>query len=356
MVTERALRGVLLATFALALVTGCPGGLLVNDDDDGDDDTTETDDGWREEVLTQSVGGAVDVLFVVDNSCSMIEEQNALIAGIGTFLQALVSSGADFHIGVTVLDNWAGQPNPGELYGTTPYIDTTTEDPEAAFIANMTMGAEGMGACEQGLEATYRCLTPPLVDGVNAGFYREDADLTVVIVSDEPDGSTDGSCEASITWTEFVPWFSSLKGADAIDRIHFGAIVGDRPAGCSSDWGDATPGDGYLDVVDALGSDNSTFHSICDQDWTQVMNDLGSTTAGLNTSFPLGELPIPGTLQVFLDPDGEGPDAEFQIYEDPTYSIDHAFVHDALANTMEFVPTTAPPSGSTLRVTYQTDV
>jgi hypothetical protein len=358
MYLDHALRGGVIAALVLSLVTACPGGLIVDDDTDstGDDDTTGLDDGWREEVLAQTSDGAVDVLFVVDNSCSMIEEQAALATHVETFIEALIDSAVDYHIGITVLDSWPGQPVVGELFGDPPYIDTTTQNPVTAFLANMTMGADGMGACEVGLEATYRCLTPPLVGGANDGFYREEAQLTVVVISDEVDASTTDECDPSLGWTEFVPWFTTLKGASGIERVHFGAIVGDRPDGCTSDWGDAWPGDGYLDVVDALGPDHSTFHSICDQDWSQVMTDLGTITLGLNTSFPLAELPIPGTLQVFLDPDGGGPEVEFQIYEDPTYSIDFAFVHDALANTLEFATHTAPPSGSTLRVTYQTAV
>ena len=349
--------GGLLFAVALLFSPACPGGLLIDDDPGDDDDSTGLDDGWREEVLAQTTAASVDVLFVVDNSASMVEEQNALLTNFWSFAQALVDSGVDYHIGITVLDDWPGQPAIGELFGAVPYLDTTTPDPVAAFAANMSMGADGMGSCELGLEATYRCLTPPLVDGVNAGFYRDEAHLSVVIVSDEPDGSTTGQCASALGWQEFVTWLASLKGACSVDQVHFGAIVGDRPAGCSSSWGEADPGDGYLDVVDALGTDHSTFHSICDQDWTQVMVDLGTATLGLATSFPLAEPPVPGTLQVFLDPDGpEGDEVEFQIYADPTYSIDYAFVHDALANTLEFSPQTAPPAGSTLRVAYQTQI
>ncbi len=354
---HRARVGGLLIAVVLLLSPACPGELLVEGEGDDDDDTTGQDDGWREEVLAQTAAAAVDVLFVVDNSASMIEEQNALLTNFWSFAQVLVGSGVDYHIGITVLDDWPGQPVIGELYGATLFVDPDTPDPITAFAGNMTMGSDGMGSCELGLEATYRCLTPPLIDGFNDGFYREEAYLTVVVVSDEPDGSTTANCPTAITWTEFVPWLSSLKGAQGMDRIHFGAIVGDRPAGCYSSWGEAEPGDGYLDVVDSLGPDHSTFHSICDQDWSQVMTELGTASLGLATSYPLAEPVVPGTLQVFLDPDGaDGPEAEFQIYEDATYSIDHAFVLDALANPLEFATHTAPPAGSTLRVTYQTPV
>jgi len=343
-------------TAVLWLCPACPGGILIDDDtgSGGDDDDSAGDDGWREELLAQTTASAVDVLFVVDNSASMVEEQTALLTNFWSFAQTLVDSGVDYHIGITVLDDWPGQPAIGELYGDLAYLDADTADPVSAFAANMSMGADGMGSCELGLEATYRCLTPPLVDGVNEGFYRDEAHLTVVIVSDEPDGSTTGQCAGALGWQEFVTWLASLKGADSVDRIHVGAIVGDRPAGCTSSWGEAEPGDGYLDVVDAFGEDHSTFHSICDQDWSQVMVDLGTATLGLQTAFPLAQTPVPGTLQVFLDPDGPGGDeVEFQIYADPTYSIDFAFVHDALANALGFSPPTAPPAGSTLRVTYQ---
>jgi len=307
---------------------------------------------YLEDIFIQRTAEASDILFVVDNSCSMQEEQQALMTNFWSFIQFFVDSGMDYHIGVTVLDDWPSQPPIGQLFGTTRYIDSTTPDPVGAFTANMTMGDQGTGSCEVGLEASYRALTPPLVDGYNAGFYRDDALLSIVIVSDEVDGSING-CPA-ISYMEYIPWLTALKGAHSLDLIHFAAIVGDQPNGCSSSWGDADPGRGYYEVYTALGDEHSTYFSICNQDWTEVMTKLGLEAAGLRTEFHLSLVPVEGTLQVFLDPDGDsGPEVEMEIFEDDTYSSQYSFVYDRVSNALLFTIDTMPPESARLRVVYQ---
>jgi len=350
----------LITLFGLLFIcAGCPSGTLVVDDvsgdDDvfGDDDTAGDDDTSppvTEDVFSQEVQ-PTDVLFVVDNSCSMQEEQEALVGHFEGFLQHVLDAGIDFHIGLTVLDDWQVQPPIGELFGSTTYIDPGTPDPMSAFSANMTMGADGMGACEVGLEAIRRAVTPPLVDGPNVDFYREEARLLAVVISDEVDGSIYG-CEA-IGYPEFIPWFTDFK-SDGIESVFFAAIVGNHPDGCTSDWGAADAGRGYHEVVEALGVDHAFEQSICQQDWSLVMDQVGAWAAAVPTSFQLSEVPLEGTLQAFLDPDDvAGPDPEVEIFEDPTYQGDHAFVFDADLNSLEFRSDTAPPGGARLRVTYE---
>jgi len=337
-----------------SLLGACGGGAddtFEGDDDVGDDDTADDDTAppLAEEVFVQEVQ-PTDVLFVVDNSCSMAEEQDALDVHFAGFLQHLLDAGVDYHIGITVLDDWPTQPPIGELFGSTPYIDANAPDPVSAFSANMTMGAAGMGSCEVGLEAAFRALTPPLLNGYNAGFYREEARLAVVVVSDEDDGSAVG-CSA-IQASGFVTWLTTLK-PDGIDPIYFAAIIGDQPNGCTSSWGDAFAGDQYHDVVQALGA-HGCGHSICEWDWTPAMDEVGEWASAVPTTFSLVEVPVAGTLRAFLDPDGEtGPELEVEIFEDPTYQGEYAFVYDAGLNALVFDASTAPPGGAQLRVTFE---
>ena len=310
---------------------------------------------FLEDTFIQRTAEASDILFVVDNSCSMIEEQNALNTNFFNFIQFFVDSGLDYHIGVTVLDEYQGQPAIGQLYGATRYIDQSTPNPIDAFTGNMTMGAGGWGNCEVGLEASKRAVTPPMSDGYNAGFYREDALLSIIIVSDEDDGSYyDSECAGGgqyIGYQEYIPWLTTLKGSHSIDMIHFAAIVGDAGGGCSSSWGDAEAGDGYLDVVSGLGADHSSFYSICNQDWSDVMTTLGMEAAGLRSSFHLSRVPVEGTLEVFLDVLDDG--NEVQLAEDPTYSQQHSYVYNRISNSLDFSFDTMPPENAILRVIYQ---
>ncbi len=349
---------ILLGMFLCAFTAGCEGsGRIVDDDtvaDDDDDDDVGDDDTSLPEVEDVFVQEAdpTDVLFVVDNSCSMQEEQAALVTHFEPFLQRLVDVGIDYHIGITVLDDWATQPPIGQLYGSTRYIEPTTPDPVGSFTGNMTMGADGMGSCEVGMEATQRALSEPLVSEYNGGFYREEARLQVVVVSDEVDGSVYG-CDA-VNFNQFLPWFTGLK--DEEESLFFAAIVGDAKTGCKSTWGAADPGEGYHDVVELLGEESAIAFSICEQDWTPAMDQLGQWAAQVPISFPLSAIPHLGALRVYLDLDGPaGPTAEVEIYADPTYEDTYAFVYDVSLNSLEFTQDTAPPHGAQLRVVYQAE-
>ena len=60
----------------------------------------------------------LDILWVIDNSCSMTEEQQALSQNFASFVQYFVGSGLDYHIGVvsTDWDNLAGDHHDAGRY------------------------------------------------------------------------------------------------------------------------------------------------------------------------------------------------------------------------------------------------
>ncbi len=184
--------------------------------------------------------GAVDVLFVVDNSNSMAEEQHALAREIPRVVQALATGDADadgvqdfpaiasLRTGVVTTDMGTGgavvptctnsrfgddgilrtrgntaiagceaiYPSFMELASGTEPIETFAS--HVGCVA--TTGTNGCGF-EQQLEATLKALTPSTsttrfveattghADGQNAGFLRDDAILLIVMLTDEDDCS-----------------------------------------------------------------------------------------------------------------------------------------------------------------------
>ena len=335
----------------LSLLVGCPS----SDDDDAwsgpTDDDDDLPDGFAEETFVQATAESSDILFVVDNSPTMEEEQQALSQNIWNFIQFFVGSDLDYHIGTTVLDDGPGQHPIGQLFGFPRYIDANTSDPVGTFADLMGMGTDGQSECDVGLEAAYLALTEPLVSGDNAGFYREQALLNIIVVSDKGDGSVAG-CDG-IGDAAFVTWLSGLKGADSLESVRFHVISGDHPDGCSSSMGTAGPGYGYHDVYTALGDDHATYSSICETDWSDTMTLLGLESSGLQPRFFLAGVPV-ASLQVFLDPDGEsGSNEEFEIFADATYSTDYAFTYNVDQRSIDFIYATMPPEGASLRVIYE---
>ncbi len=180
------------------------------------------------DVFTQEVRKQVDVLLVVDNSCSMIDEQNKLAGNFENFIEQFLAAEVDYQIGVVTTD-MVDETQSGRLVGDTKII-TSEMDLDLAretFVDNVKVCATGSGF-ERGLSAAEAALSEPILSNENAGFLRDDAALSIVFVSDEEDGS-------AIPVGEYLNFFKGLKG----DRgyrddtlVNLSAVVGDPPDGC----------------------------------------------------------------------------------------------------------------------------
>jgi hypothetical protein len=91
------------------------------------------------------------------------------------------------------------------------------------FRCMATVGTAG-DSRERGLEAVTRALSPGLLEGVNAGFLREDAHLVVVILGDEDDCSgIDGlpapECSSDTLSEQQLRAYQCVWDADKLDPV-----------------------------------------------------------------------------------------------------------------------------------------
>lgn len=231
--------------------------------------------------IVQTGSATVDVLFTIDNSCSMADEQAQLSASFPRFVEWFVGSGLDWHVGVlsTDLDDPAQQGRLRAVDGAS-WLDEATPDPVGVFTAMATLGTTG-SADERGLGAEYLALEI-YRDSFNAGFYREDASIHSVIISDEPDQTQD----TIISVDGFVDWYGRIK--DHGDRT-FSAIVPLTGEGAATD---------YLAVSGAIGG---AVWEIDDAEWDSVLAELGLQISGSAREFFLSRLPAPETIEVAIE-------------------------------------------------------
>jgi hypothetical protein len=281
--------------------------------------------------ITQVPVPSVDVLWIVDNSCSMVEEQRSLTDSFGKFMNYFLGSGLDYHVGVTSTD----MDTPGyrgelrEANGV-KWIEEGTADPIRTFKTMARMGTDG-SADEKGRAAAYTALELKR-DGVNAGFLREDAYLSVIVISDENDYSGTNP----ISLDGFVDWLSTVKAEP--DSVTFSSIVGPE-GGCSSASGDAEAGREYLRVTRQVGGIE---WSICDSDYEQMLEELGVQAAGLKREFFLSQVPVPGTVSVWVM---EGEDRK-------DFAETTDWVYDRNRNSVQFA-TFVPVPLSQVFIEYQ---
>ena len=240
--------------------------------------------------ILQATIPSVDVLFVVDNSCSMEEEQAALGVNFPAFVKWFLASGLDYHVGVVSTDMrdplHAGRLRVSDKHR---WIEQSTPNAEAVFSQMVQMGTTG-DALERGRAAAYTALEL-LADVDNAGFVRQDAGLHLAVVSDEDDASG----ASPVSREEFVAYLNEARPSPRM--VSFSSIVGPL-TGCP-DIGE--PGTEYLSVTELVGG---VFWPICTKDWTQVLDELGFVATGLTREFHLSRLPALGTLSVSVEDAG----------------------------------------------------
>jgi hypothetical protein len=264
----------------------------------------------------------MDILFVVDDSGSMAEEQANLASNFPRFVEIIngfmTDGGAalDYRIGVTT----TGQDTvtvisfppvfplpPIEMTEMGPggallqesscgmsrrWIERADADVAANFSCIAQVGTSG-SSMEMPLRMVELALTEKVADGTNAGFLREDALLAVVILTDEndcsrentrfevmiPDPTMIGTATAMLdacdpTSADLYPVERFLGVLDAVkgDRGRWAAavIAGEGPGSCSSAFGDAVEATRLKDFVTGAG-ENAVFSSICEGDLTGAL-------------------------------------------------------------------------------------
>lgn len=230
------------------------------------------------DVFQQEIRRKVDILLVVDNSCSMIDEQQKLAANFDNFIAQFLEADVDYQIGVVTTD----MENPeqaGRLQGDTKIISSTmpVDDARELFQENVKVCATGSGF-EMGLAAAAAAFAEPSALEVNAGFLRDDAALSVVFVSDEEDDSPQRV-------DHYLDRIKGLKGAAGFrddGLINLSAVVGDPPAGCEQPAPvvpDCTDG---LDELDADGIIDCEDPDCATSGWCRIegLRELDCTDGG----------------------------------------------------------------------------
>lgn len=274
----------------------------------------------RTDRLVQTPNPEVDVLFVVDNSCSMQTSQDELAANFPVFFSYFEGSGIDYHIGVVSTDMVAGdQAGRLQVVAGRRWVDDETDNAQGVFSAMVGLGVSG-SATEQGIAAAYAALEVHR-DDHNADFRRDDAGLVIVTISDEEDQSNAPTPDEFASYLNTLPvdpedvTFSSIVTMNGFDR-----------------------GDRYMYVTQQVGGE---IWDITEPDWAPVLDAIGLSAAGLSRRFYLSRIPVPGTIEVRIETDGV-----VRVMEQ-----DVDWTYDSLQNSVVFTEYLPEPL-STVEITY----
>jgi hypothetical protein len=268
----------------------------VADPSDGESGPADDDDGPRFDVGAEpgSTTGMepeecakVDVLYVIDNSPSMGDEQQTLIANFPTFaadMQEALNGVESYQIGVITTDNYLDE---GFLDDGANTVNAAS--PECQHLGGLVVQAHG-GSClpfadgnnfitdSDDLASKFTCIANVGEDGdsdefvgdglikllgsqqianevtdCNEGFIRDDALLVIVILTDENDSSDTGPSQ----------WYDAVVAAKGVpENAVVLALVWDQSnPGCSAPYSETN---GTQIVQFAQMFPNNSVGNICD--------------------------------------------------------------------------------------------
>ncbi|NTX35494.1 choice-of-anchor D domain-containing protein [Myxococcus sp. CA033] len=280
----------------------------------------------KTDTFTQQDVSKVDVLFVVDNTASMVEEHPRLVSAIPSFVDAALAKKVDMHVAVTTTGITAVSGTcPGGAQGGEAgrFFPVNNARPRILTngMANLTALLQQnvqVGQCaqvEQGFEAMRRALSPPLVntaddprtpvpqDG-NLGFLRDSAALVVVFVGDEDDHSPDAV-------DTYVQWAQQRKGQNQPQRATFYSIAPTATA-CGTAGGSGTR---YAEATARTGGE---VMNVCAANYGPLLAAVANKAFSAQDRFPLSDAPEPGSVTVTVD---GAPVTTGWRYDAPTNSV-----------------------------------
>lgn len=317
--------------FALALVVGCSSSTRGGGFDDGSG--TGDPNGGGTVTPPGTIGGPqagdnpkadecqkMDIVFVVDDSGSMKEEQSNLAANFPKFVNvldsfktksgskidyrlAVTTTGRDLHY--TIQPPIAGFPpmdenekgdngafrNKSDCGMSKRWIDKSDKNVASEFSCVAQTGTGGP-SIEMPLYALKLAFNDRVADGTNKGFLRDDALLAVVVLTDEDDCSREDNnftianddCSTMENVKPVKDYVAMLDtAAKGAGRWAAAVIAGEKA--CKSSFGDAAEATRLKQFIGLAGK-NGTFSSICDGDLTKGLENALSTFDAACKSFP----------------------------------------------------------------------
>jgi hypothetical protein len=261
----------------------------------------------------------LDIVWIIDNSGSMSDEQSALGTNFSAFINDFITKDVDFKMAITTTDTSSSSKKGKMVTGsdtklTSARAKANENQFKSDFRSLVKVGTSGSGA-EKGLEAS-----EGFMQKYASSFIRPDAYLAVVVLSDEEDQSS----KSVKTYTDYLKSFKSEAG---LVKVY--SIVDVRMSNKGS--GIAT---GYKRYADAS---NNTAGIVADirEDFHRSLSDMGDSIINLLDSFALANTPVDGSLKVYVNG-----------------SQTSDYTYDSSSRSIKFNPNNLPPVGSEIKVTY----
>ncbi len=336
----------------------------------------------------ERINPKLDILFVIDNAEAMNKHQDNLSNNIDKFADVFKADasgggGIDFHIGVTSLfdrTRWVkgkpdcdfddGQlrplkhmikkdPNSNQLseeildgkqagQPMRNYVSNQDTDVAGFLKDTLKLGEQPFHKCGYKFEEEFgpvqAALSPPMLTGANLGFYRPDAHLAVIILSDADDETQD------MTADQMKQVLLDAKGGN-LNRISVVAVTTSADASDTSCPRDA---DGPpVKLHELVDKTQGQYLNLCDASFGEKLGKIASTIRqkALTHIIPLKVTPDINTIVVHFGSQIVAPgdagwtydqnsksiliNGEFELQGDPSLKISVDYVGINMQNAFD---------------------
>ncbi len=292
-----------------------------------------------------------DIIFVVDDSGSMEDDQMAVREAASAMESVLAAAQVDYRLGVArtrATDRNTLRRGALEGLGMTDDLDV--------FKRRIVVGADGgwEPGLETGIKALDRLLPRTAVDAAPEPRKLRGGAATIVIhMSDERDQSVEcaacGGCDGAEGEQRFCNDPAGQRVIDDYSREYNSrgavtfALVGDLPIGCQQPGArdDFEPGQGYVEVANATGG---KFGSLCG-DMSRNLMDIARVATGVASAYTLSGTPASASIRVAIGPPGQGRAIKRSRVD--------GFDYDPVQNSVIFYGSAQPQDGDEVVVGYR---
>lgn len=188
-------------------------------------------------------------------------------------------------------------PDGGRFIGSPKYVTSKTPDLINNLKARMIVGEAGSNL-ERGLESMERALSSGYLANEGKGFFRNDALLVVVALSDEDDFSKSNSSAGISYYTNFLdglktPW---VDGSRSWMFSFIGVLSLTSQCKTFNDF--ASAGLSYIGLADVSGG---VKESICSTNLASSVSNIRARIFQILTDFKLSKLPVVESIVVTIN-------------------------------------------------------
>jgi hypothetical protein len=283
----------------------------------------------------------VDILWVIDNSGSMLTKQQNLAAGFNSFSSVFTTKGFDFNMAIVTSDTRtaAAGGQTGLFQGVPTVITGSTAAFGTVFANNVVVGAGGDSSAKE-IDAIQLALSTANLAGTNTGFLRSDAHLAIIELSDADDSDSTASTADTLTFLKALkpPKYDVLSNTYK-DNFTISAVGVDDVN--SAECAPLAPlVEEAVKFKSLVASTKGSFASICAADFGPGLSTISQTIAEAITSIPLARVPDLSTLSITFN--------GASVPNDAT----NGYTYVSASNSIFFHGTWIPQANTSISINY----